>query len=94
MTLEELVYQVDGELKVEETEGALTLSLLDKIRDDCVVRFRDERKQTEARSRGETLEEARQNLVELLKGNLLIHSWPVMWKSYDDILRVPETLTA
>lgn len=110
MTLEELVYQIDGELKVEKTEFAdreenVKVSLLDNIRDVAVIRFRD-RPNTDACATGRTLEEARQNLVNLVKGNVLVHSWPVlqffqtqffklpMWKSAEATLRIPETLVA
>jgi len=93
MTLEEVVYQVEGQLAVEEIEESVQLSLLDNIKYVCVISFRDNKPNIDARVTGKTLEEARQNLVDILKGSFLIHSFPIQWTSYNQTLRIPDTLT-
>jgi hypothetical protein len=100
MTLEEVVYQINGKIKVEELEaenGKLhTITLLDNTGEAAVVNFclGDHRPQTEASVTGKTLDEARQKLAELLRGNILLHDFPVMWKTHTTSLRIPKTLVA
>ncbi len=93
MTLEEVVYQIDGELKEEEEVGrySIKISLLDNTKDVCAVRGAHIAL-VEACAKGKTLAEARRNLVCLLRGNVLFHNWPIQWKTYTDSLRVPESL--
>jgi hypothetical protein len=100
MTLEEVVYQIDGKIETGQSpaeDGAPhTIKLLDNTGDVAVVNLAGEeaRPQANATAAGKTPEEARQKLVALLKGGILLHDWPVMWKTHTTSLRIPETLTA
>lgn len=93
MTLEEVVYQVDGKLELKyNPDDSCTLTLLDNINDPAVVRVISDRSEVEASATGRTPGEAKHNLVKLLRGNILKHEWPVMWTSTTSSLRIPDSL--
>ncbi len=99
MTLSEVAYQIDGELKIETVndQGAVyKATLLDNMRDPAIVKYRGDHTRpsdTEAIAIGMTESEALQKLVDLLKGNILEFRFPIMWTDYSQILRIPITLT-
>ena len=94
MTLSELVYQIDGEVKIETVNdqgAAFIATLLDNLREPTIVRFSGENRppSQEAVGIGGTEREASENLVDLVEGSYLVHSWPVMWTSSEQTLRIP-----
>ena len=101
MTLEEVAYQIDGELRVERIEdgegGVLfKLVLFDNANEVAVIQFRGDQtspKDVEAVATGNTIFEARKNLVNLLRGNILRHDWPIMWTTSTLSIRIPKTLS-
>jgi len=101
MTLQELIYQIDGKLEHKFLpDNNSRVVLLDNLGGPAKV-LRPvgpsnewHREEVEAFASGKTPDEARINLVAILSGNVLKHDWPVMWTSTTVSLRIPETLTA
>ena len=99
MTLEEIVYQIGGQLVIENKGGGVwmvvSVKLLDKISDVCTIMSPiAEEKLKDAVATGSTLEEARNNLATMLKGTTIEYSVPIMWDSTISTLHIPPTLTA
>ncbi len=95
MTLQEVVYQIDGKLELKfQPDNSSAMALLDNTNEPAMVRLASNRQEVEARATGRTPSEAEGNLVKLLRGNILKHEWPVMWTTSTASLRIPETLTA
>lgn len=93
MTLQEIVYQIDGKLNVEfQPDNSTSVVLLDNTQEPAKVKMTSDRKEVEARATGRTPSEAEDNLVKLLRGNILKHEWPVMWTSTSAMLRIPDSL--
>lgn len=98
MTLDEVVYQIEGKLEVVRDINPVMdceVLLKDKISElTMVVVVKDGlvKETLEARATGVTEEEAKCNLVQLLRGNILRYDVPVMWTSSTVSLRIPPTL--
>jgi len=93
MTLDEVVYQIDGKLELKyNPDNSCKLTLLDNIHDPAVVRVISDCNEVVASVEGRTPSEAKDNLVKLLRGNTLKHEWPVMWTSSTAVLRIPDSL--
>lgn len=88
INLDEIVYQVNGRLDVGPN---CEIVLRDNIDNPVVVRLGDG-SEVEARATGSTIEEARYNLVVLLRGRVLRHQWPVPWDFSSAYTRVPDSL--
>lgn len=92
MTLEEIVYQIEGSLRTEVDESEVKISLFDSVgKVVTVVRTRDG-VQTNAVANGFFISQARYSLACLLRGNTISYYWPAV-KGVFFHLRVPETLT-
>lgn len=92
MTLDEIIYQMDGSLRTDTGGNIVKISLFDNVGDVAVV-VSGEVPNADAVARGESLEKARQNLVNLLRGKVLLHYWLVMGDVQISSLRIPPTLT-
>ncbi len=99
MNLAEIVYQIDGKLRREfQPDNTCKVTLIDNTGEVAQVRrsvgptneWRTE--QVEAVATGKTPDEAEVELVNLMRGNVLIHNWPIMWTSSTSVLRIPDTL--
>lgn len=94
MTLEDIVYQIDGKLEISFSPDKKECCAV--IRDNtgapALVYLISERRQMEARAKGATPEEARKNLVGMLRGNILEHQWNQVWINAQALLRIPESL--
>lgn len=96
MTLDELAYQIEGELDLRFRPGnSCELVLLDNVGEPAkilpfsAIKSRDE---IPAMATGKTPEEAKVNLVNLLRGKILQYEMLVWYATRDLILRIPETL--
>lgn len=88
INLEEVVYIIGGSLKIEGEAGNLVqVKLMDPTGDMCIVN------QRETCGSGKTEVEAKNNLAELMRGNVLTYEVPAMWKTGTECLRIPPTLT-
>lgn len=96
MNLLDIAYQIDGILESKfNPDYTCKVTLLDNIHEPAVVvRPAGQGGEVEASATGATRTEAESNLVELLRGNILKHEWPVMWTCTTVLLRIPPTLTA
>jgi hypothetical protein len=93
ITLDEIVYQIDGKLDLKSNpDNSSKVTLLDNINEPAIVRIISDCKEVEASAEGRTPAEAKFNLVKLLRGNILKHDWPVMWTSSTAMLRIPDSL--
>lgn len=101
MILDEVVYQIEGRLEVSEVaekggkRAVIQVMLLDNTGTPAAIYFTKENKvQVDAMATGRTLEEARQKLADIMKGNLLLHDRPIGGKAITETLRIPHTLTS
>lgn len=96
MTLEEVVYQINGTLGTKTEDGVFTISLFDNVADIVVVTLMDET-QTLALAKGDTYGKVRHDLVNLLRGSVLVYgsivSGSLLGVARFSSLRVPKTLT-
>ena len=95
MTLEELVYQINGALRQRvEGNSCVVVYLSDNIGNDVMFKKEGHCTIRAAQAKGESMAQARQNLVMLLRRSVVLHNWQVSWGALPASLRVPETLIA
>lgn len=89
INLEEVAYIIGGILKTEcKDKDQFQAKLLDQTGDTCSINGK------ETCGSGKTEREAKDNLAELMRGNVLDYDVPIMWKSATMSLRIPPTLAA
>lgn len=98
MTLEEIVYQIEGELYAGEFTDRSdmpihVISLKDMVGDLTLIYPKSGDKQVAAYANGRSKEEAREKLVSLLAGGILLYNRWLQGRSHASTLRIPETLT-